>query len=126
MASQPRVQPIESPPPDRTEAFAERMVGVVNEGCLALMISVGHRTGLFETMAGREASTSAEIAEARALWPRVRLLAVRGYEAECDALARHLRDDLEWPAAPACWASWARRRPSPATSTPATSAPRTR
>jgi SAM-dependent methyltransferase len=72
MASQPDVQPNEQeqPNPDRTAAFAERMVGVVNDGCLALMVSVGHRTGLFETMAGQAPSTAAEVAEAAGLQER--------------------------------------------------------
>jgi hypothetical protein len=64
MASQLEIQPVEQEQPDRVAAFAERMVGIVNDGCLALMISVGHRTGLFETMAGRAPSTTVEIAEA--------------------------------------------------------------
>ena len=42
--------------------FAERMVHMVNEAMLALMVSVGHRTGLFEAMAAMPAATSAEIA----------------------------------------------------------------
>jgi len=56
MASQPNIQPIEQDQsnPDRAAAFAERMVGVVNDGCLALMVSVGHRTGLFETILSAE------------------------------------------------------------------------
>ena len=33
------------------EAFAGRMLGIVNDGMLALMVSVGHRTGLFDAMA---------------------------------------------------------------------------
>jgi SAM-dependent methyltransferase len=72
MASQLSIQEIEQAQsrPDRAEAFAERMVGVVNDGCLALMVSVGHRTGLFETMAGRPPSTSLEIAEAAGLQER--------------------------------------------------------
>jgi hypothetical protein len=36
----------------RSEAFAERMIGVLNAGALALMTSLGHRTGLFDAMAG--------------------------------------------------------------------------
>jgi hypothetical protein len=32
---------------DRAEAFAERMLAVLNDGALALMTSIGHRTGLF-------------------------------------------------------------------------------
>src|SRR4028118_334244 len=46
----------------KAEAFAERMVSVLNEGSIALMTSIGHRTGLFDTMAGRPASTSEQIA----------------------------------------------------------------
>ncbi len=47
---------------DRAEAFAERMLGVLNDGALALMTSIGHRTGLFDTMAGLPPSNSAQIA----------------------------------------------------------------
>ena len=36
----------------KAEQFAERMVGVLNEGAIALMTSIGHRTGLFDAMAG--------------------------------------------------------------------------
>ena len=42
--------------------FAERMLHVLNEAALALMVSVGHRTGLFDVMAAMPAATSAEIA----------------------------------------------------------------
>jgi len=49
------------------EAFAGKMVGVLNSGGLALMISVGHQTGLFDTMAGLPPSTSEEIAQAAGL-----------------------------------------------------------
>lgn len=48
----------------RAEAFGERMIGVLNEGAIALMTSVGHRTGLFDAMAGLPRSTSAEISAA--------------------------------------------------------------
>ncbi|HVF01464.1 MAG TPA: methyltransferase domain-containing protein [Rubrobacteraceae bacterium] len=51
----------------KAEAFAERMVGVLNEGALALMTSIGHRTGLFDAMAGLPPSTSEEIADAAGL-----------------------------------------------------------
>ncbi len=37
--------------PKATDAFAERLVGMLNQGALCLMISVGHRTGLFDAMA---------------------------------------------------------------------------
>jgi 2-polyprenyl-3-methyl-5-hydroxy-6-metoxy-1,4-benzoquinol methylase len=48
-------------------AFAERMMQVMNHSALALMTSVGHRTGLFDAMARLPASTSAEIAQATGL-----------------------------------------------------------
>jgi 2-polyprenyl-3-methyl-5-hydroxy-6-metoxy-1,4-benzoquinol methylase len=49
------------------EAFAERMVDVLNDGALALMTSIGHRTGLFDTMAALPPATSQQIAEAAGL-----------------------------------------------------------
>lgn len=51
----------------RVEAFADRMVGVLNEGALALMCSIGHRTGLFDTLAKIPPASSAQIAEAAGL-----------------------------------------------------------
>jgi SAM-dependent methyltransferase len=47
--------------------FAERMIHVMNDAALALMVSVGHRTGLFDVMAAMPAATSAEIASGAAL-----------------------------------------------------------
>ncbi len=52
---------------EKAEAFAERMIGTLNAGALSLMISIGHRTGLFDTMSGMPPSTSEEIAEAAGL-----------------------------------------------------------
>ncbi len=49
---------------ERAEAFAERMVDVLNSGAIALMTSIGHRTGLFDAMAGLPPSTSEQIASA--------------------------------------------------------------
>ncbi len=51
----------------RAEAFLERVCGILDNGALSVMISVGHRSGLFETMAGRVPSSSAEIATAAKL-----------------------------------------------------------
>ena len=51
----------------RVEAFADRMVGVLDDASLALLTSVGHRTGLFEAMAGLASASSAEIARRAAL-----------------------------------------------------------
>jgi SAM-dependent methyltransferase len=49
------------------EAFGERMLATLNTSALALMISLGHRSGLFDTMAGLPPATSAEIAAAAGL-----------------------------------------------------------
>jgi 2-polyprenyl-3-methyl-5-hydroxy-6-metoxy-1,4-benzoquinol methylase len=46
----------------QAEAFAERLVNVLNDGALCLMTSIGHRTGLFDTMNRSRPGTSAEIA----------------------------------------------------------------
>jgi SAM-dependent methyltransferase len=51
----------------RTQAFAEQALGIVNSGCLSLMLSVGHRTGLFDTLATLPPSTSDQIAAAAGL-----------------------------------------------------------
>ena len=55
---------------ERTEAFAGRVLGVINDGMVALMLSIGHRTGLFDTMAEMEAADAAEIAAAAGLQER--------------------------------------------------------
>jgi SAM-dependent methyltransferase len=49
------------------EAFGDRMIGIVNDACTALMTSIGHQTGLFAALAGRPPSTSAEVAHAAGL-----------------------------------------------------------
>ena len=43
-------------------AFAERLLGTLNQGALCLMISVGHRTGLFDVLRESAPATSSEIA----------------------------------------------------------------
>jgi SAM-dependent methyltransferase len=48
----------------RAEIFAGRMIGTLNEGAIAIMTSIGHRTGLFDAMSGLPYSTSEEIAGA--------------------------------------------------------------
>ncbi len=52
---------------DRSAAFMTTMTQIMNGGALALMCSIGHKTGLFDTMAGLAPSTSAEIADASSL-----------------------------------------------------------
>jgi SAM-dependent methyltransferase len=51
----------------KSEAFAGKMVGVLNDASIALMTSIGHQTGLFDTMAGLTPSTSEQIAVAAGL-----------------------------------------------------------
>jgi SAM-dependent methyltransferase len=52
------------------EEFAEHLMGVLNGGALALMLSVGHQTGLFDAMASPPPSTSVQIAEVAGLSER--------------------------------------------------------
>ncbi|MEM9907667.1 MAG: class I SAM-dependent methyltransferase, partial [Cyanobacteria bacterium P01_D01_bin.44] len=52
---------------DPTVAFAERLLGILNSGALALMTSIGHRTELFDAMAELPPSTSQQIADAAGL-----------------------------------------------------------
>jgi 2-polyprenyl-3-methyl-5-hydroxy-6-metoxy-1,4-benzoquinol methylase len=54
----------------RAEAFGERLVGVLNDGALCLMISIGHRTGLFDVMSRFEDGTSQELADVAGLKER--------------------------------------------------------
>lgn len=49
--------------PAKMGAFRHKMAGFMNASGAVLMISVGHRTGLFDTMAAMPAATSAEIAD---------------------------------------------------------------
>src|SRR4051794_38872008 len=45
-----------------TEAFGRKMAEMLNHAALALMTSIGHRTGLFDVMSRTARSTSEEIA----------------------------------------------------------------
>ena len=51
----------------KKDAFAGKMVGILNGAALALMTSIGRQTGLFEVMASLPASASEEIAKAARL-----------------------------------------------------------
>ena len=48
----------------KSSAFADRLVQILNDGGLNLMISIGHRTRLFDAMAKLPPSTSQQIASA--------------------------------------------------------------
>jgi hypothetical protein len=41
----------------KAEAFSERFVTALSESSLMMMFSIGHRTGLFDTMDGMDWST---------------------------------------------------------------------
>jgi ubiquinone/menaquinone biosynthesis C-methylase UbiE len=47
----------------RTKDFGQQIVDVINQGALALMLSLGHRTGLFDTMGELPPADSHTIAE---------------------------------------------------------------
>ncbi|HSK38723.1 MAG TPA: hypothetical protein VK943_03060, partial [Arenibaculum sp.] len=55
---------------DTAEAFMERIARTIDAGAVTLMISIGHRTGLFDTMARLAPGTSDRIAEAAGLSER--------------------------------------------------------
>jgi SAM-dependent methyltransferase len=59
-----------APDVKKTTAFSERMMVILNDTFLAYMISIGHRTGLLDVMAGLAPSTSEEIARAAELQER--------------------------------------------------------
>jgi 2-polyprenyl-3-methyl-5-hydroxy-6-metoxy-1,4-benzoquinol methylase len=54
----------------KSEAFAEQMLGVLNSAALSLMLSIGHKTRLFDTLSGMAPSTSEQIAKAVGLHER--------------------------------------------------------
>jgi SAM-dependent methyltransferase len=56
--------------PAEAEAFVERMAETVNAAAVTVMVSVGHRTGLFDTMAQLPPSSSEQIAAAAELSER--------------------------------------------------------
>ncbi len=54
----------------KAEGFADRFVAALNESSMMLLLSIGHRTGLFDTLDGLDWSTSAQIAAAAGLQER--------------------------------------------------------
>ncbi len=48
--------------PAKAEAFAGRVLAALNNGALCLMVSIGHRTGLFDVLSRLPPATSVEIA----------------------------------------------------------------
>lgn len=52
---------------ETTEDFAGRMLAALDGASLAILLSIGHQTGLLDAMAGLGAATSAQIADAAGL-----------------------------------------------------------
>ncbi len=52
---------------EKSEAFAEKILSMTNGAAVSLMISIGHRTRLFDTLAKLEPSTSNDLARAASL-----------------------------------------------------------
>ena len=48
---------------NKAEAFANQLIGAMNNGALCLMISIGHRSGLLDCMREMEPATSQQIAD---------------------------------------------------------------
>ena len=61
---------IRRPDPQAIEAFEDRLAGALNEAGMLLMISIGHRAGLFAALDGAPPLTSAELAERTGLQER--------------------------------------------------------
>ena len=55
---------------NKVQAFAGQVMGMLNGGLVGIMVSIGHRTGLFDQMAALGSATSAEIARAAGLEER--------------------------------------------------------
>ena len=52
---------------DTTEEFAERIVGAIDSASLAILLSIGHQTSLWDTLAELPPASSAQIADAAGL-----------------------------------------------------------
>jgi SAM-dependent methyltransferase len=52
---------------ETTDEFAGRMIRAIDDASVTILTSIGHQTGLFDTLAGMPAATSREIADAAGL-----------------------------------------------------------
>ncbi|ACL39770.1 Methyltransferase type 11 [Pseudarthrobacter chlorophenolicus A6] len=52
---------------ESTDAAAARLMGILNDGSAAVLISIGHQTGLFDVLAALPPATSTQIADASGL-----------------------------------------------------------
>src|SRR5262249_60053032 len=104
--------------PAKTEAFAERFLMALNNGALCLMVSVGHRTGLFDVLRTLPPATSREIATRAGLHERyvrewLGAMVTAGV-VEADPATKHFifpAEDAAWPtpAAAAAKLAWCSR-----------------
>ena len=51
----------------KSEAFADQMLSLLNQGALSLMMSIGHKTHLFDSLSNMDPSTSEQIATSTGL-----------------------------------------------------------
>jgi len=56
--------------PETTEEFSERLTAAIDNASLVLLMSIGHQTGLLDTVAASPGSTSGQIADAAGLQER--------------------------------------------------------
>ncbi|HEU4363807.1 MAG TPA: class I SAM-dependent methyltransferase [Mycobacterium sp.] len=56
-----------NPPAEDTRQFGQRIAAAIDGASVTMLLSIGHRIGLFDTMAGLPPATSAEIAAAAGL-----------------------------------------------------------
>ncbi len=83
------------PDMNRGEAFAERLLDIMNGGALSLMTSIGHRAGLFDVLSTLPPATSPQIAAAAGLNERyvrewLGAMVVGGI-IDCDATGTHFQ-----------------------------------
>ncbi|MCC7147236.1 MAG: class I SAM-dependent methyltransferase [Phycisphaeraceae bacterium] len=55
---------------EKKQAMTQRLLGMINDASLTMMISIGHRTGLFDVLAEMPAATTRQIAAAAELSER--------------------------------------------------------
>ena len=65
---------------DKQQAFGAQALDVLNKGAVAVMMSLGHRTGLFDAMADLPPATAQTIAKAAGLNERYSALGKLPYK----------------------------------------------
>jgi 2-polyprenyl-3-methyl-5-hydroxy-6-metoxy-1,4-benzoquinol methylase len=89
----------------KSDLFAERLLQMLNNGMTVLMISLGHRTGLFDAMADGKARTSRQLAEEAGLNERYVREWLGGMVASQIAERDPQKDTYALPAEHAQWLS---------------------